>query len=467
MSSNPSIAETVRSDSNSSVRTLLSSAVGAGVLSLPYAFRCAGWAGGLFVVFAVAAVESFTLYVLSRYTEQSGTKTYTQLVSKHLGKAAGAFMCLLLFAYLFGSSIAYLIILGDSFQPIAAALFGSDNFFAGRTAIITLFSGLLSFPLCFPTSLHSISKFTRLTTYGLMAIVGVVLFKSLQIFLAAAEPWDHVSAWNTSFQFFDALPILVFGFQCHCQVVTVFEELDPDAKPLFASSSNLPGLEEPVGLVARVGRDPDRPRSRKLASMTEIIICAIGATAIGYSIVGASGYLAFPTTVTSNVLNSFSGRDPAIQVARAIVGIIQLVAYPVNHFPARAAIKDLFEHFIPSSKAWIEGRSFNVSEVVLFYGASLLLALSVHDLGSVFKLIGGTGGGMLIFAIPGALLVQYSVSKCRRECEDMREPLLLSDEVEIRFYHWGWSKLFWSGILLILLSIGLFVLTIYTVINPQ
>ena len=36
-------------------------AIGAGVLSLPFAFRAAGWAGGLLLTAAVAAVEGFTM----------------------------------------------------------------------------------------------------------------------------------------------------------------------------------------------------------------------------------------------------------------------------------------------------------------------------------------------------------------------------------------------------------------------
>lgn len=45
----------------SSVATLCNSAVGAGVLSLPFAFRCAGLAGGLLLCLLVAATESFAL----------------------------------------------------------------------------------------------------------------------------------------------------------------------------------------------------------------------------------------------------------------------------------------------------------------------------------------------------------------------------------------------------------------------
>lgn len=55
-------------------------AVGAGVLSLPFAFYAAGWAGGLLATAAVAAIEAFTLYVLARYAEVTGSATYSGLV---------------------------------------------------------------------------------------------------------------------------------------------------------------------------------------------------------------------------------------------------------------------------------------------------------------------------------------------------------------------------------------------------
>ena len=55
-------------------------AVGAGVLSLPFAFRCAGWAGGLVLTFSMAAAEAFTLYVLARYAESTNSNSYSSLV---------------------------------------------------------------------------------------------------------------------------------------------------------------------------------------------------------------------------------------------------------------------------------------------------------------------------------------------------------------------------------------------------
>ena len=61
-------------------RLLSTAAVGAGVLSLPFAFRCAGWAGGILATLLVAATEAFTLYVLARYAEVTGSRTYSDLV---------------------------------------------------------------------------------------------------------------------------------------------------------------------------------------------------------------------------------------------------------------------------------------------------------------------------------------------------------------------------------------------------
>lgn len=63
-----------------SVLTLINSAVGAGVLSFPFALSCTGWAAGLAAIAGIAAVEAFTLYVLSCFAEQTGATTYSSLV---------------------------------------------------------------------------------------------------------------------------------------------------------------------------------------------------------------------------------------------------------------------------------------------------------------------------------------------------------------------------------------------------
>lgn len=77
--------------------------MGAGVLSLPFAFRAAGWAGCLIATLVVAAIETFTLYVLARYAEATGSATYSQLVRKMLGRKASLAMSIVLIIYSYGS----------------------------------------------------------------------------------------------------------------------------------------------------------------------------------------------------------------------------------------------------------------------------------------------------------------------------------------------------------------------------
>jgi hypothetical protein len=66
----------------SSIITMMNSAIGAGILSLPYAFRCTGWAAGIAAIVLLGAAEAYTAYVLCRFAEHTGSKTYGVLVSR-------------------------------------------------------------------------------------------------------------------------------------------------------------------------------------------------------------------------------------------------------------------------------------------------------------------------------------------------------------------------------------------------
>ena len=50
-------------------------------------------------------------------------------------------------------------------------------------------------------------------------------------------------------------------------------------------------------------------RSLKLRSMVAVICVAISITAVFYSLVAMAGYLAFPTSVQSNILLNFDDSD--------------------------------------------------------------------------------------------------------------------------------------------------------------
>eukprot|EP00798_Chlamydomonas_sp_ICE-L_P026820 gene26820-4414_t len=89
-----------------SVTTLCNTAVGAGVLSLPFAFRMAGLGGGLLLCFIMCILEGFTLYILSKFSERYQRATYAQLLRATLGKKLSAALPIIMNLYAFGKKLS-------------------------------------------------------------------------------------------------------------------------------------------------------------------------------------------------------------------------------------------------------------------------------------------------------------------------------------------------------------------------
>lgn len=480
----------------SSVLTLINSAVGAGVLSFPFALRAMGWAAGLACIALIAATEAFTLFVLSRFAEHTGARSYPALVHQMLGPAGSLAMIVVVFAYCFGSCIAYLIILGDSFRPLLLEAFG-PAWWTSRAATIAGIGCAVILPLSFKTQLGGLRAVSSLCLGGLFCVTVIIVARSAEIILGPDYSWGKVRAVNASPSFLTALPLVVFGFQCHTNVISVWEELEP--RPCFFRAATPPAIPPPAaaeaggleslpaqeeqavgqGAAAAQGSRQRRPKSEKLVGMARVVVVAVALTGLFYSCVGLAGYLAFPTSAQSNITLNFAADDPLIQVARAMVGLIQVAAYPVNHFPARGAVRDVVALAAGRTPA---GAGFVATETLAFFGATLGIALACDDLGDIFKLVGGTCGSVLILAMPGCLLIAYARSKATATARcpsPLHQPLLAAaaeagagwgpepgERPAVQPYRLWRSKLYWSGILLLVLSAALTVLTIATTLHP-
>lgn len=61
-----------------------------------------------------------------------------------------------------------------------------------------------------------------------------------------------------------------------------------------------------------------------------------------------------------------------MKVARVLVGIIQIIHYPVNHAPARASTRDMLATLTGRD---LGGAAFNAAEVLAFFASTLALSL--------------------------------------------------------------------------------------------
>ena len=113
---------------------LINCAIGAGVLSVPYAVRSMGAVLGALSLCLVMAISVLTLNVLTRAARAYGASSYQELVRKSMGWFAAHVVSLTLIAYVFGSCVAYTIVCADSFGEFNARAFGSGSFAANRSS---------------------------------------------------------------------------------------------------------------------------------------------------------------------------------------------------------------------------------------------------------------------------------------------------------------------------------------------
>ena len=84
------------------------------------------------------------------------------------------------------------------------------------------------------------------------------------------------------------------------------------------------------------------------------------------------------------------------------------MTYPVSHFVSRAALDDVYVAMAGKEPAF-PGRAplkRHMGQTVVFVALTTATALLVRDLGVVFRVFGSIGGSLVVFIMPGILLLQ-------------------------------------------------------------
>jgi len=256
---------------------LINCAIGAGVLGVPFAVRSMGAVLGALSLCLVMAISVLTLNVLTRAARAYGASSYQELVRKSMGWFAAHVVSLTLVAYVFGSSVAYTIVCADSFGEFNQRAFGSGSIAANRSVIVLFTSTCVMLPLSLLRSMERMAFASSFSVLALLYTAVVVVAEGFDAvralffdifvattrhrsgdggggpdhhdFLASTPSRDvdddgssgstpHVRAWVLDHGTVLALPVLVFAFQCHVQVVSIFAELrDPSRTTRKPSSS--------------------------------------------------------------------------------------------------------------------------------------------------------------------------------------------------------------------------------------
>ena len=164
-----------------SIFALCSSAIGAGVLSLPYVLALNGWVLGItfIVVGAIAADWSNTM--LAKRAVELKQPNYSSLCKLAGGPKLGMFLNVCILVYIFGVLISYQIIITQLFQ-YAINKFGVSDDTSNSTLTATMFIVPMMACILLPLSLKrdmSAFRFISMLSICALTYTAVVLIIEL------------------------------------------------------------------------------------------------------------------------------------------------------------------------------------------------------------------------------------------------------------------------------------------------
>ena len=339
-----------------SVFNLCSATLGAGALSLPFAFSKAGWALGLVMLLVGALATTYSIHLLMRARIATACTSYEDLTVNIFGRTMGYFVEVNIMVFCFGTAVAYIIAVGDILEP-ALELTGLDHTIlkwfgdgasGGNSSMLSLYDvstspssssssssasaltpsqvetlrvvSMVTFfcLIMFPLSLLEKINSLRFTSFFGVAAIFYLVFSTVYQSVAALEhggwdaTWGRTSAVNTDFfSIVQAAPIIMFAFTCQVNVFSIYDELE-------------------------------RASPRRMGKVTNQAILTCLLVYLG---MGVFGYLQFGSATQGNVLqNCFPTQNPMVIVSFAAITLTIVMAFPLVVFPCRYTVDVMFFH---------------------------------------------------------------------------------------------------------------------------
>jgi amino acid permease len=309
---------------SSAVFNLVSTIIGGGILSLPFAFDKCGLVVALAFMIVSAAASTFSLYVIVSCSRRGRAATYEEVVRKALGPRAGLVTVVLLVLLTFLTLVAYVILIKDLVGALGAQFLYGRAISVTEKNVLTVVCVLLVSPVLFARSMNSL-RFT--SVFSLVAVLVLAIAITVRAIGALEHDGEYssdnadvvtpvnadvpVKLFPTRWQ--DpvyAFPIISVSFLCHFNVLPVYREL----------------------------HKPTRHRLKKIVASTMF------STWVFYMIVGTMGYLfayQMPGGVQGDILNNFSDSDKLVNLGRLGLLVTILLSLPLITQPCRRNITRL------------------------------------------------------------------------------------------------------------------------------
>lgn len=315
---------------------LASATLGAGALSLPYAFRQSGLLISLAEMLGAALATVYSIRLLLRASAAASARhgcvidSYEDLAAAIFGPRVQRVTEAMIILFCFGTAVAYCIAVGDILEPIRD-LDGMPELLrgtSGRRLCMATFWALFMLPLSLLRSVSSLQFSSFLGVTAILFLVFATMYHCARHRFAdhwsceemISDSSSSEDACNTTVEYtrlasgqqlldtVNSLPLIMFAYCCQVNVYDIYRELGT----------------------------PTEAKMMRVSWMGMVGLCFVI-----YSCMGIFGYLDFRADVEGNVLRNLQydvQRDGVIAAAFVAITLTVVVAFPLVVFPTRESI---------------------------------------------------------------------------------------------------------------------------------
>lgn len=346
------------------VITLVATALGSGVLALPYAFAHTGLVVGLVVLVVTGCASAVSLVILmlaSRYTE---VETYGALMALATGSdLIGVALDGCVAIYGFATLLALQIFMAD-FVPEIMAGCGFPR--PSRTTGILAMAVLVA-PLMLPQKVSALRYAASLAPFAILFIAGNVVLQAPALYAARPEDSELKMVVHEPLSVLQSMCIFVFSVMCHANAVPVVHMLDR----------------------------PSVARIVKVATYADMCCTVL------YLLIGVGGYMSFQGGVQSNFLAGYP-RSASILVCRMMMAAVCFVGIPINSSNAVQALQKVITAAVRREVTpVVEDRPvFFAFLAMVLLSATTTAAVKCTNVALVISLVGGSLTTVQMFWLP-------------------------------------------------------------------
>lgn len=216
-----------------SIFALCCSAIGAGVLSLPYVLRLCGWGMGIIYIAIGALAGVWSNRLLVYRACEYNLVSYSKLCKKAGGAKLERLLNVSILLYVIGALIGYQIMIA-SMLSYSVVEFGVDKDFAKSKTFATIISVPVSifilFPLCIMRDLSSL-RYVSIASLGALIYTVIILSIELPSYYRHFSKITDSKPFYFDLNLFTGSSMVFFSYTCQIQTLPIYNELKNPSLP--------------------------------------------------------------------------------------------------------------------------------------------------------------------------------------------------------------------------------------------